>query len=95
LQSTAPLVDSGASLDCVANRVSIDLRAERDAFITDENATFRRAPRARAAPFNEAPHVVRRLTAERTRQLLRRGGSGHLAGSIVRVLIKIMRIGFT
>jgi hypothetical protein len=63
----------------VANRFSIDLRAERDAFIADENATLRRArraPSAHAPPFNEAPHIVLRLTAERTRQLLRRDGWG-------------------
>jgi hypothetical protein len=61
----------------VANRFSIDLRAKRYAFIADENATLlRRAPHARAASFNEAPHVVVRLTAERIRQLVRRSGWG-------------------
>jgi hypothetical protein len=58
----------------VANRVGIDVRAERDAFIADEHATPRRARRARAAPFTEASYVVLRLTAERTRHLLRHSG---------------------
>jgi hypothetical protein len=71
------------------NRVSKDLRAERDAFIADENAGRRWILARSAAPFNEASHFVLRLIAERTRQLLRRGGSGHLAGSIVRVPIRM------
>jgi hypothetical protein len=63
-----------------SDEIGIDLRAQRDALIANENA--RSYPPVAAPAFNKAPHFVLRLAAERTGRLLRRGGSGHLAASI-------------
>ena len=71
----------------VGNRVGIDLRTERDAFITDKNT---RCGTALTAPtFNEAPYFALRLTAERTGRVLGRLGSGHLVGSMVVLQINL------
>jgi hypothetical protein len=60
----------------ITQEISIDLRAERDTLIADENAHG--CPSVTAPSFNEAPYFLLRLTAERATD--RCVGVGHLGG---------------